>query len=264
MLTFIFVLYKSDKKKLKSILNKISKNHQIIFIINSENYNLNDLNIIHKHKILITKNNGNGAAINLGLKNVKTKYALYMDVDISFEKDFFDKMIDYVKKNSNFAMIVPNHGNLSEDKETIEKYDGEASVMLLNLEKTNIVNNFDEKYFLYFEEVDLMYQLKRNKEKVLFLTKLKIKHERAKSIKNESNEIKNVRAWHYMWSMFYFYKKNYNFFFALKKISKLIFIDFLMCVFYFLTFDHYNCKIRFFRIYGATCSILNFPSFLRP
>ena len=98
MLTFIFVLYKSDKKKLKSILNKISKNHQIIFIINSENYNLNDLNIIHKHKILITKNNGNGAAINLGLKNVKTKYALYMDVDISFEKDFFDKMIDYVKK----------------------------------------------------------------------------------------------------------------------------------------------------------------------
>ena len=77
------------------------------------------MNIIHKHKILITKNNGNGAAINLGLKNVKTKYALYMDVDISFEK-IFDKMIDYVKKNSNFAMIVPNHGNLSEDKETMK------------------------------------------------------------------------------------------------------------------------------------------------
>ena len=131
------------------------------------------MNIIHKHKILITKNNGNGAAINLGLKNVKTKYALYMDVDISFEKDFFDKLLDYVKKNSNFAMIVPNHGNLSEDKEIIEQYNGEASVMLLNLEKTNKVRNFDEKYFLYFEEVDLMHQLKRNKEKVLFLTKLK-------------------------------------------------------------------------------------------
>ena len=76
--------------------------------------------------------------------------------------------------------------------------------MLLNLEKTNKVNNFDEKYFLYFESRS--YVSIKNKEKVLFLTKLKIKHEELNRLKMV-NEIKNVRVWHYMWSMFYFIKK---------------------------------------------------------
>ena len=34
---------------------------------------------------------------------------------------------------------------------------------------------------------------------------------------------KLTRAWHYNWSKFYYYKKNYNYFFALKKIIPNIF-----------------------------------------
>ena len=65
MLTIIIVIYKTDKKKLQSILNKIDINTPIIFVVNSLNYNFDDLTISQKYVLLNCKNNGNGAAINL-------------------------------------------------------------------------------------------------------------------------------------------------------------------------------------------------------
>ena len=43
---------------------------------------------------------------------------------------------------------------------------------------------------------------------------------------NKRSNLENIREWHWMWSSFYFYKKNYSYFFAFYKMfGKLIFND---------------------------------------
>ena len=56
---------------------------------------------------------GNGAGINLALKRCKTKFAIYTDIDVKFNKNTLVKLISYAKKIDNFSVIVPNHGNLN-------------------------------------------------------------------------------------------------------------------------------------------------------
>ena len=60
-------------------------------------------------------------------------------------------------------MLVPDHGNLKSKDLQIEKYEGEASVMLFNLDIFKKRNLFDEAYFLYFEEQDLFQYCKKKK-----------------------------------------------------------------------------------------------------
>ncbi|MBC8308189.1 MAG: glycosyltransferase, partial [Pelagibacterales bacterium] len=218
MLSIIIVGYKPEKKKLNKVLKIIGKNIKVIFINNSENYNLKNIKFSKNTVVLNSKNNGNGAGINLGIKNCKTKYALYLDIDVLFKKNFIKNFINFAKKNKDFAILVPNHGNLNSKKKKIEKYEGEASIMLFNLSKLEKIGFFDEKYFLYFEEQDLFFKCKKNNLKTFFIPSINIKHLRASSVSQNIENIHYLRAWHYMWSMFYFYKKNYSFIDAIKKI----------------------------------------------
>tara|TARA_B100001758_G_C18158962_1_gene478085 strand:+ start:71 stop:265 length:195 start_codon:yes stop_codon:yes gene_type:complete len=64
--------------------------------------------------------------------------------------------------------------------------------------------------------------------------------------------------------MFYFYKKNYNYFEALKKVSKFIIKDILMLLFYLIILDKKNYKKRFYRLFGVISSMIGLKSFLRP
>ena len=264
MLSILLVAYKPDIKKLNFLIKSIDKKYKIIIINNSE-IKLKNLNIIDKQvKIINSKNNGNGAAINLGLKYCKTSLVIYMDLDIKIQKKFFKKFIKIAKNIKNFCILVPNHGNLYDKRNIIEKYSGEASVMMFNLKKIKQTSLFDENFFLYFEEEDLFHRCKKSLFKVYFVKNLMIKHDRATSVSKSVKNLKNIRSWHYMWSMFYFYKKNYNYFYGLKKVIKLLIIDSLMCFFYSITLNYDSSINRFYRIYGLLASLLGFKSFLRP
>ena len=134
--------------------------------------------------------------------------------------------------------------------------------MLFNLKKFPNRKIFDEN-FLYFEEIDLLLNCKKNSLKVFYLRDLSIVHERASSIDKNLSEIDNLRSWHYMWSMFYFYKKNYSFLFGLRKTYMLIIKDLIMILCYLLILNKKKLNKRFFRIYGIFCSILGLRSFKR-
>ena len=158
--------------------------------------------------------------------------------------------------------MLPNHGNISSKKDLVEGYEQEGSVFLFNKKILKKIGFYDEKFFLYFEEIDLFLRIKRLNQNVYFTPKIKIIHNRASSI--TSFESENLRSWHYMWSMFYFYKKNYNYFVALKKTYLLILIDIIMLMFFLFSINTKGVKKRFFRIYGIICSLIGTSSFLRP
>ena len=264
MLSIIIVGYKPEKKKLIKILKKIGKNIKVIFVNNSENYNLKNIKFSKNTTVINSKNNGNGAGINLGIKNCTTKYALYLDIDILFKKDFFKRLINFAKKNKDFGILVPNHGNIKSKEIKIEKYQGEASVMLFNLNKMKKVGYFDEKYFLYFEEQDLFFKCKKNNLKTFFIPSINIKHLRASSVSQNIKNISYLRAWHYMWSMFYYYKKNFSYVTAIKKTFFLLINDIIMLFIFLIFLNIKNSKYRFYRIYGIMTSMIGLKSFLRP
>jgi len=262
MVTIIIVIYKSDKKKLLKILNKFNNKFNIILVDNSNNYDFSGVKITKKIKIIRSHNAGNGAGINIGLKKCKTKFAIYTDIDVDFKNSVLNNLLSYAKKIKDFSVLVPNHGNLISKSELIKKFSGEGSMMLFNVNKIKKLGFFDEKFFLYFEEADLFLRIKRSNQNVYFTPKIKIIHNRASSI--TSFKLENLRAWHYMWSMFYFYRKNFGFFNALSKTYLFLIKDFIMLFKLLFEMDIQNVKIRFYRLFGLMSSIIGFKSFLRP
>ena len=264
MLTVILVVYKTDKKKLKYILKQIDKKYPIIIIDNSTNFDFLNLKISKKTKIIRSNNIGQGAGINLGLKHCKTNYAFNTDLDVTFKKNFIKEFYQFSKKNKDFAIMLPNHGNISSKKDLVEGYEQEGSVFLFNKKILKNIGFYDENFFLYFEEIDLFLRCKKNKLKVFFATNFKIKHNRASSISVNKEKIKNLRAWHYMWSMFYYYKKNYSFIDAINRIYILLIKDIIMMFVHLILINKKKFNFRFNRVYGAISSILGLKSFKRP
>ena len=112
-ITVIFVSFHSDHIIEKSIVT-IDKNIKIIIVENSLNYKFK--NKIEKKyqniKVIIPERNmGNGAGINIGLKNTKTKYAFYLDVDTELFPDTIKSLYHAAKELETFSILAPKINN---------------------------------------------------------------------------------------------------------------------------------------------------------
>ena len=264
MITIIIVVYHSNNKKLQTVLNGIGTKYKIIIVDNSTNYSFKNIKLTNKTEIIRSKNIGNGAGINLALKKVNTKFAIYFDIDTIFKKNFLEKFLKLAKNIKNFAVLLPNNGKLKSKKKLVEKYNFEGSIMLFNMSHFKKFSLFDENIFLYFEEIDLFLRCKRNMKKVYVTQNLSIIHQNASSVViKDKNGLIYLRAWHYMWSMFYVYKKNFGYLFAIKKCYIYLVKDLMMLCIFFLKLDKFNFLKRFNRISGLIISMLNIRSFKR-
>lgn len=262
MISVIIVVYKSKKNLLKKFIKNLDKKNKLIIINNSKNYDFSKIKLPNKTTIIKTNNNGYGSALNLALKRCETKYAIISNIDVSFKKNFFKIFYNLSKKLNNFTILIPNHKKKKLLDDFVETYDGEAATMMVDIKKI-LKLKFDENYFLYYEETDLFHRCKLRNFKVYKISDLRVMHKRSSSVEFKGNK-NYIMKWHYMWSMFYFYKKNFSFFYALKKTYILILKDVVMLICYFLIFDNSNFKSRYYRLYGIICSILGFKSFKRP
>ena len=91
-LTIIMVNYKCSILKLNTCLKSMVKT-KVIIIDHFNDLSLNQINIPPNISIEIIKNKnlGNGAGINCGIKNSKTKYVLYLDIDAILRKIFLQR-----------------------------------------------------------------------------------------------------------------------------------------------------------------------------
>jgi GT2 family glycosyltransferase len=265
-ITIILVAYYPDYTKLMDLIKSINDNFKIIIIQNCKS-ELGVVKRIHKNVEIIKNriNSGNGAAINIGLKKTFTKFCLYLDIDIVLEKNFLKKLINNLNNIENFSILLPNINKKFKSNKLIEIYKTEGSVMLFNMKDFKKEIKFNKKFFLYYEEIDVLYRCKKTDKKVYVIPNLFAKHQSASSIqlKNQEDQIRYLRDWHYMWSKFYFYKIHFNYLLAIKKTYLYLIKDIVMAFVFLLKNNKFDLNRRIYRIFGLICSWVNTSSFLR-
>ena len=221
----IIILSHRSKDLVINFINKIYNKFKIIIIDNSNDLDLkneiekNYSNIEFKFVI----NNGYGSAINIATKLVTTKYFLINNPDIEGinEKNIF-KFLDAAKKlNDKFSSLGPRFMN-ADPKSHIQSDDRlniaemkfiSGSCMFFQKEKFEKLGGFDENFFLYFEESDFCFRANKI-NKNYQINDIEINHNVGSSITTnndkEKKELEKLRNWHFIWSKYFYYKKNYG------------------------------------------------------
>jgi GT2 family glycosyltransferase len=109
-LTIILVSFFSYNR-IKYLLNKIHDQNKIIIIENSLSkiFKKNIEKNYRNTKVIIpNKNLGNGGGINYAIKNIKTKFALYLDIDVEISQSIINKLYRACIKYKDWAIIAPN------------------------------------------------------------------------------------------------------------------------------------------------------------
>ena len=136
-----------------------------------------------------------------------------------------------------------------------------SECMLINKEKFRDQNFFDENFFLYLENTDLCLRAKKRDQNIFVIKNSFITHLGAASI--TSKNLEYLRNWHWMWSKFYFNKKHYGFFVAIKNI----FLNFVSALikyfFYLILFKNKKRKIYEMRIKGIINALIGKKSWFR-
>jgi GT2 family glycosyltransferase len=276
-ITFIIVTYRSQNvihRCIKSINPKI----KIIVIENSNNFSIKkdlEKKYLNVQVVMSRKNLGYGRGNNLGLKKVKTQYAFIISPDAYLDKNTLPeikKSIDLL--NDDFFIIAPNlkknfgyfskkNINRIKNKNFLQVDYVEGFAMLLNLKKIKFNNFFDEKIFLFLEEVDLCKRIIDSGGKIYIVNKAKVYHLTKKS-SGEDLEIDLCRNWHWMWSLFYYNAKHFGLFkgysVTLNKLISSLYKFILATLF----FNSKKRKINLYRILGLINAYQGNRSWLRP
>ena len=223
-ITVILLSHKS-KDLVINFIEKIYEKFSIIIIDNSNDKELE--NIIKKKNKKITfkiiENNGYGAAINYASSLVKTKYFLICNPDI---EDLDENKINEFEKaakllDDKFSVLGPRYTNLDpksikqsdEGKEISKMKFISGACMFFKKKLFDELGGFDENFFLYFEESDFC--LKASKVSQSYqINNIQIKHNIGSSVKvkneKEKENLNKLYKWHFIWSKYYYYKKNYG------------------------------------------------------
>jgi N-acetylglucosaminyl-diphospho-decaprenol L-rhamnosyltransferase len=276
-LTIILIAYKSENR-IKSFIKKIPKKIKIIIIENSNNHNLKK-KIEKRYKnirVFIKKNQGVSSSLNYAVKKVKTEYFLQISPDILFDCRDLDKFFMIAKKLKNrFSALGPrflsvnnkSHKQIDKglDVGAIDSVHG--SCMFINKRKFKEIGGFDNNFFLYYEESDYCRRGNFKNFKCYQINSIKVKSiGRTVKVKSKAsiNELKNLLAWHFIWSEFNYNRKIYG-----KIITIIKFLPTLVrslikkYLFKFLGNDK-NYEKYNYRIKGLMAALMGKKSYFRP
>jgi len=276
-LTVIIVAFHSNAI-IESLINQLDQSIKILIIENSKDFNLKS-KLENKYSnvevIIPDKNIGVGAAINIGLKNTKTKYSLQISADVLIDKNMIQSLLETADKIENFSIIAPrdhsyHYGNEMYinplEKNKLHQMNLVAGfAMLINMQNLSKIGLFDEKIFLYFEEFDFCLRCNKAKLPIYLSDEAKINHKGNSSINKKYNyQIEINRNWHYCWSKFYYFKKHYGYLYGLKKTLPNLVRSIKRCVYYLITGNKKNFLIQKAEISGLLSSYALRESFYRP
>jgi len=286
-LSIVIVTIKSEKV-IYDCINSINQNVPIIVVEQSNNQKFKDgLESKYKNlKCILSKSNlGMGTGNNIGIKETKTDYVLILNPDVILEKNALEELFLSSNKLSDFTILAPIEKNFANygmfDKKNISSrilnQEGEEKnypfkvdfvdgfAMLLNKKKFKEEIYFDENFFMYLENNDLCKRVADREGSVFVVPTSKINHLAAKAVDSRfAEEVEFSRNWHWIWSKFYFNKKHYGLFKAVKEGTLRYFLSILKFLFYFLINDKVKKKIYFNRASGFYNALLGKSSWYRP
>jgi len=274
-ITIVIASFKSEKK-IKNCLNSIDKQAKVLVIENSNNLSFKEnleKEFSNVECVLAGANIGYGSANNIGLKKVKTKYALILNPDATLHPSSLENFIKATEKIYDFAIMAPY---IQEEKDKFDKKNDLKNIspvevgnvkgfaMFLNISEFREVGFFDENFFFYFEEIDLCKRLINHGKKIYLIPEIKIDHGGGLSHDQSINaEMELSRNWHWMWSTFNYHKKYkgffVSFFIILPKMSSAI----IKVLIYTLIFNKKK-KIYYQRLSGLINAIMGKSSWYRP
>lgn len=239
-LSIIIVNYRSEQY-LESCVASLFKyvqgvSFEIIVVNNDEHETLEGFvrKFPEVQKINLQKNIGFGAAHNLGAKKARAEFLLLLNPDTEMIDDKTDLILGKFRKNKKIGIIGPrlvtterktqqwctgqdvtltriikNNFGLIESKKIWESQQEifvdwvSGTAMFVAKETFEKVGGFDEKFFMYLEDVDLCRRMRAGGFQVLFCPMVSILHKGGKS---RVNRIKQKIQ--YYRSVVYYLKKN--------------------------------------------------------
>ena len=274
-ITIVITSFKSDEI-IRNCLNSIDKQYQVMLVENSNNLELKkniEREFTNVECILTGKNFGYGKANNIGLKKVKTKYALILNPDATLQAFALEYFFEAIKQVPEFAIIAPH---IQEKKDENKKIDSKNSspilvknvkgfAMFLNISEFNDIGFFDENFFFYFEEIDLCKRLISHGKKIYLVPDIKIYHGGGHSHEKSINyEMELSRNWHWMWSTFYYHRKYKGFFVSFLIVLPKLISAIIKVLIYSLFFNKKKKEIYSQRLSGLINAILGRHSWYRP
>jgi len=225
--------------------------------------------------VIPKKNLGVGGGINHGLSLVKTKFSLHLSADTVPNKGTVNCLLQNATKIKNFSVLAPRIENYTyRENEYIEKNLNNkfhkmkyviGAALLINMDSLNKVGKFDENIFLYYEEMDFYFRCLKNGLDIYLIDEAYIVHHGAASVDKKYNfEITLNRNWHYNWSKFYYYKKNYGYFYGIKKTIPNLVRSIKKYCFYTFKKDKDNRSLHMAEIQGLLSSYFLKKSSRRP
>ena len=288
-LTIVIVTFKSEKV-IDKCINSIGQNVPIIVVENSNNQKFkHDLESKYKNLkcILSGSNLGMGAGNNVGIKAATTDYVFILNPDTTLEANTLDELYLVLEKKLDFSILspicsdknFPNYGiskkkrniyleNFEQIKENglpfvVDYVDGFS--MLLNKSKFKNDNYFDENFFMYLENNDLCKRVNNEGGNIFIIQSSKINHEGGKAVDQKFyKELELSRNWHWVWSKFYFNKKNFGFLKALIECFPTFISSILKILFYTLVNNSFKKKIYLSRASGFYNALIGKSSWYRP
>jgi GT2 family glycosyltransferase len=219
------VNYKSSDDTIVCVesIQKCKFNYKIIIIDNSvdecEYEKLKNLECESIKVVFSDKNYGFAKANNIGLKYIpNNQYVWFLNNDTKIDQNLVNKILenlpddktvvyfdifDFNGKKESDGMHYVNLLTGSFCRRKIIFYKGYICGASLLLYYTNNMPKWDENYFLYFEDIDYTFRLKKNGYKFLHIDDCFVNHKVGGS-SSQNKELIKIR----LLSQYYFIKKN--------------------------------------------------------
>ncbi len=282
--SIVIVTFKSEHL-IENLIKSIPQSIEILVVENSLNSSLKlDLEKKYENtKVIIPQNNlGYAKALNLGVQSSKNNFVLCLVADVFFETQVFLKISEIINEFKNFAILAPTYKNenifknywplenlqqneiIIKNNNLFEVKDVDGAAFIINKE-TFDDKIMDENFFLYFENTDMCLNVRKKGHKIFAIKNLKFIHSGMKSSNKKFEfEINKSRNWHYCWSKFYFYKKNFSYLYALKKILPNIYRSTTTIIRSIIQKDKNNYELAKAELSGSLRSLLLQDSTYRP
>ena len=291
MFTIAFLSHHSKKLIIDNVekIKNYNLDVSIIIVENSLDRSLKDFleNNYHSVKVYIPKENlGWGGGLNKALELAKDNFVFLNPADVNLSYECIKNLIECVKNFSDFTLLAPTYKdetifkNYNEnifslnktkkkrfkilDKFLLQEVDFIDAHWVVNKSKIENLKIMDENFFLYFETMDMCRKFKKENKKMFIIENIKFDHFGGASHEKKYDfQASLSRNWHYNWSKFYYFSKNYSYLYALKKflpiLTKLAF-KYLLKIF---SSKKERSLIKA-EINGAIASILKRKSSYRP